>query len=356
MTRIEKLRAALPADCDGALVYSITNREYLSCFLSGDAGTLLVFRDAAYFIIDSRYIEIARKTVVGAEVVLQGKLYEQVRDLCDRHSVKRLLMEQEVTIADWEGFRNGVPGVEFVADSVLSGIIRKQRSIKDAEEVRKISAAQAITDAAFLEILDFIRPGRTEKEVAAELEYFMRRRGADGLAFETIVASGENGSMPHAVPGDRKIKEGDFVTMDYGAKLDGYCSDMTRTVAVGTLTDEQYKVYDTVLKAHLTSMAAAHPGVIGYDLDKIARDIIYEAGYEGAFGHSLGHSLGLDIHEWPNSTPNRKDVLEDGTIMTIEPGIYLEGRFGVRIENMILITGDGYRNLTGSDRRLITLR
>ena len=356
MTRIEKLRAALPAGCDGALVYSITNREYLSCFLSGDAGTLLVFRDAAYFIIDSRYIEIAKKTVAGAEVVLQGKLYDQVKELCRKHGVKRLLLEQEMTIGECESFKKGVEGVEFVTDTALSDLLRKQRSIKDAEEVRKISAAQAITDAAFLDILNFIRPGRTEKEVAAELEYYMRKRGADGLAFETIIASGENGSMPHAVPGDRKIREGDFVTMDFGAKLDGYCSDMTRTVAVGTLTDEQYRVYDTVLRAHLTSMAAAHPGVLGYDLDRIARDIINGAGYEGAFGHSLGHSLGLDIHEWPNSTPNRKDVLEDGTIMTIEPGIYLEGRFGVRIENMILITGDGYRNLTGSERALITLR
>ncbi len=355
MTRIEKLRDRLPADCDGALVYSITNREYLSEFLSGDAGTLLIFRDAAYFIIDSRYIEIARKTVKGAEVVLQDRLYAQVKELCRKHKARRILLEQEITLADCEAFKDGVAGIRFVTDTALSDLIRNQRAIKDAEEVEKIRSAQRITDAAFLQILDFIRPGLTEKEVAAELEYYMRKLGADGLAFETIVASGENGSMPHAVPSDRKIREGDFVTMDYGAKLDGYCSDMTRTIAVGKLTDEQYRVYDTVLKAHLESMAAAHAGVVGTDLDKIARDIIAEAGYEGAFGHSLGHSLGLDIHEWPNSTPKRRDVLPAGTIMTIEPGIYLEGRFGVRIENMILITEDGYENLTGSERKLITL-
>ena len=196
---------------------------------------------------------------------------------------------------------------------------------------------------------------RAEKAIAAELEYHMRKKGADGLAFETIIASGTNGSMPHAVPSDKEIQTGEFVTMDFGAKLEGYCSDMTRTVAVGEVGEEQHRIYDTVLKAHLTSMAAAKAGVYGDELDKIARDIIYGAGYEGCFGHSLGHSLGLDIHEKPMCSFARHDLLPAGTIMTIEPGIYVEGKYGVRIENMILITEHGYVNLTGSERELITL-
>lgn len=355
MNRIEKLRELLPNEHTGALVVSISNREYLTDFLSGDAGTLLVFADAAYFIIDSRYIEIAKRCVKGAEVILQDDLYSQVSDLCKSAGVRKLACEQELTIAEFNGFESNCKGVRLGCDSALSEAIRDLRAVKDAEEVERIKAAQAITDKAFLEILDFIKPGISEKRIAAELEYYMRRLGADGMAFETIVASGENSSMPHAVPGDRLVREGDFITMDYGAKLNGYCSDMTRTIALGKLTDEQYKVYDTVLEAHLKSMAAAKPGITGQALDKVARDIIYNAGYEGCFGHSLGHSLGLDIHEWPGATPKRADVLPAGTIMTIEPGIYLEGRFGVRIENMILITEDGYVDLTGSDRKLITL-
>ena len=354
MNRIERLKNRLPHGWQGVLVTTETNREYMVSFLSS-AGTLLVFPGQAYFIIDSRYVEAAKKHVVGAEVILQEKLYSQIGELCRRHSATELLCETELTIAEYQGFEKNVQGVHFIADGVLSERIQAQRSIKEPDEVQKICSAQAITDAAFLEILNDIRPGVTEKAIAAELEYHMRKKGADGLAFETIIASGTNGSMPHAVPSDKKIREGEFVTMDFGAKLEGYCSDMTRTVAVGEVGEEQHRIYDTVLKAHLTSMAAAKAGVYGDELDKIARDIIYGAGYEGCFGHSLGHSLGLDIHEKPMCSFARHDLLPAGTIMTIEPGIYVEGKYGVRIENMILITENGYVNLTGSERKLITL-
>ena len=354
MNRIERLWNKLPAGTKGAIVISETNREYLSELLSS-AGTLLLIKDFAYFIIDSRYIEIAKKNVKGAEVILQGKLYDQISELCRKHCVDELLCEDEITIAEFNALNKSVNGVNFIADGTLSAAIQQERAIKEPEELKMICDAQAITDAAFLEILNFIRPGVSEKQVAAELEYNMRKLGADGLAFETIVASGTNGSMPHAVPSDKIINKGEFVTMDYGAKLCGYCSDMTRTVAVGEVGEEQHKIYDTVLEAHLTSMAAAKAGVYGDDLDKIARDIIYKAGYEGCFGHSLGHSLGLDIHEKPMASYARHDVLPAGTVVTIEPGIYVEGKYGVRIENMIFITEKGYINLTGSERNLITL-
>lgn len=354
MSRIEKLIAKLPENCDGAIVFSMTNRGYLTEFMSSD-GTLLVFRDGAVFITDSRYIEIARKTVKGADVVLQDKLAEQVAEICRDHGAKELMVEQELTLAQFRMFRDGLSGVTLLDGPELSDAIRELRAVKEPKEIELICGAQEITDKAFLEILNFIRPGVTEKQVAAELEYCMRKLGADGLAFGSIVASGENGSMPHAVPGDRKIRKGDLVTMDFGAKLGGYCSDMTRTVAVGKIKEEQLKIYNTVLEAHLASMAAAKPGCSGKALDAIAREVIDAAGYAGCFGHSLGHSLGLDIHETPMCTPARDYTLPAGTVMTIEPGIYVEGKWGVRIENMILITEDGYRNLTGSERALITL-
>ncbi|MBQ8995668.1 MAG: aminopeptidase P family protein, partial [Oscillospiraceae bacterium] len=312
--------------------------------------------ETAYFIIDSRYYEAAKRNVVGAEVVLQGKLYQQIREICKTQNANELLCEEELTIAEFNSLTKAVQEVRFNADGVLSSLIQQERAIKEPGEVKMICDAQAITDAAFLEILNFIRPGVSEKEVAAELEYNMRKKGADGLAFETIVASGTNGSMPHAVPSDKLIQSGELVTMDYGAKLNGYCSDMTRTVAVGEISEEQHRIYDVVLDAHLTSMAAAKAGVYGDELDKIARDIIYNAGYEGCFGHSLGHSLGLDIHEKPMATFSRHDLLPAGTIITIEPGIYVEGKYGVRIENMIFITEKGYINLTGSERKLISLK
>ena len=354
MNRIERLRSKLPAGMQGYIVISETNREYLSSLLSS-AGTLLVLGDSAYFIIDSRYFEVAKRKVEGAEVILQDKLYDQISSLCKNHGITELLCEEELTIAEYNSLSKAVPSVSFIADGSLSAAVQQERAIKEPDELKMICDAQAITDAAFLEILNFIRPGVTEKQVAAELEYYMRRLGADGLAFETIVASGTNGSMPHAVPSDKVIQSGELVTMDYGAKLNGYCSDMTRTVAVGEISEEQHRIYDIVLDAHLTSMAAAKAGVYGDDLDKIARDIIYNAGYEGCFGHSLGHSLGLDIHEKPMCSFSRHDILPAGTIMTIEPGIYVEGKYGVRIENMIFITEKGYVNLTGSERNLIML-
>lgn len=354
MNRIERLKNKLHNGIQGAIVISETNREYLSGLLSS-AGTLLIFNEYAYFIIDSRYFEIAKKKVTGADVILQGKLYEQISEICKKHCINELLCEDEITLAEYNALKNSVPSVSFIADGKLSAAIQQERSIKEPEELKMICDAQAITDAAFLEILNYIRPGVSEKQVAAELEYNMRKLGADGLAFETIVASGTNGSMPHAVPSDKIINNGEFVTMDYGAKLGGYCSDMTRTVAVGEVGEEQHRIYDIVLEAHLTSMAAAKAGVYGDDLDKIARDIIYKAGYEGCFGHSLGHSLGLDIHERPMASYARHDLLPAGTVITIEPGIYVEGKYGVRIENMIFITEKGYINLTGSERKLIQL-
>ena len=355
MNRIEKLMKALPENADAAIITSDVNRRYFTG-LGSSAGTLLAFRDAAYFIIDFRYIEVAKATVTGAEVILQDKLYEQLGELLKKHGARTVAIETGyLTVGELDLYRTKLPECEFSTAATLNDAILEMRSLKDESEIAAIRKAQSITDAAFLEIL--IKPGKTEKEIAAYLEYCMRRLGADGLAFETIAAGGPNSAMPHAVPGDRPLQQGDFFTMDYGAAWGGYCSDMTRTVAIGEPTDEMRKVYETVLAAQLTGIGKAVAGVSCRAVDAAARDLIYGAGYEGCFGHSLGHSVGIEIHELPGFSPSADPgvIAREGMVITVEPGIYLEGRFGVRIEDMVWISPDGTKDLTNSSKELIIL-
>ena len=357
MNRIEKLMKALPEGADAALITSDVNRRYFTG-LESSAGTLVAFRDAAYFIIDFRYIEVAKATVTGAEVLLQDKLYEQIGALLKKHGVKTVTIETDyVTVGALGMYRTRLPEYEFLTDATLNDEILAMRSLKDESEIAAIRKAQSITDASFLEILDFIKPGKTEKEIAAYLEYCMRRLGADGLAFETIAASGPNSAKPHAVPSDRPLQQGDFFTMDYGALWGGYCSDMTRTVAIGEPTDEMRKVYDTVLAAQLLGIEKAVEGASCRAVDAAARELIYNAGYEGCFGHSLGHSVGIEIHEMPGFSPSiaPETTCKQGMVITVEPGIYLEGRFGVRIEDMVWFAPDGTKDLTNSPKELIIL-
>ena len=357
MNRIEKLMKALPEGADAALITSDVNRRYFTG-LESLAGTLVEFRDAAYFIIDFRYIEVAKATVTGAEVLLQDKLYEQIGALLKKHGAKTVTIETDyVTVGALGMYRTRLPEYEFLTDATLNDEILAMRSLKDESEIAAIRKAQSITDASFLEILDFIKPGKTEKEIAAYLEYCMRRLGADGLAFETIAASGPNSAKPHAVPSDRPLQQGDFFTMDYGALWGGYCSDMTRTVAIGEPTDEMRKVYDTVLAAQLLGIEKAVEGASCRAVDAAARELIYNAGYEGGFGHSLGHSVGIEIHEMPGFSPSiaPETTCKQGMVITVEPGIYLEGRFGVRIEDMVWFAPDGTKDLTNSPKELIIL-
>ena len=357
MNRIEKLMKALPEGADAALITSDVNRRYFTG-LESSAGTLVAFRDAAYFIIDFRYIEVAKATVTGAEVLLQDKLYEQIGALLKKHGAKTVTIETDyVTVGALGMYRTRLPEYEFLTDATLNDEILAMRSLKDESEIAAIRKAQSITDASFLEILDFIKPGKTEKEIAAYLEYCMRRLGADGLAFETIAASGPNSAKPHAVPSDRPLQQGDFFTMDYGALWGGYCSDMTRTVAIGEPTDEMRKVYDTVLAAQLLGIEKAVEGASCRAVDAAARELIYNAGYEGCFGHSLGHSVGIEIHEMPGFSPSiaPETTCKQGMVITVEPGIYLEGRFGVSIEDMVWFAPDGTKDLTNSPKELIIL-
>ena len=295
--------------------------------------------------------------MTGAEVVLTSRERSHLalaRDFLAARGLKRVGFESAaVSVAQHRRWQESFPkGCELIpAQELLDGL----RTSKDREEISAMVQAQKITDAAFGEILNYIRPGLTEQEVAARLVYELLRRGARKVSFDPIVAAGANGSMPHAVPGETVIQKGMFVTMDFGCVYDGYCSDMTRTVAVGQPTQEMERVYETVLTAQKAGIAAARAGMPGRELDAAARKVIEEAGYGDYFTHSFGHSLGLEIHESPNASPSETRPLPVGTVISAEPGIYLPGRFGVRIEDVLVLEEGGCRDITQSPKNLIVL-
>ncbi len=354
---VERMTDLLPEE-DGcaALVTSGSNRRYLTGFPSS-AGMVLVTKNGAWFMTDFRYFEAAQLKAKNCHVVMYTRASETLQKLMKEQHVKSLLLEYStLTLAqagDLEKACEAV-GVHAIKDESLDTILRTLRIIKTPEEIQKIRDSQAITDASFEYILSRIHPGVTEREIALDIEFFMRRNGAEGVAFDLIVVSGKNGSQCHGVPSEKTIENGDFVTMDIGALLGGYHSDMTRTVAVGSVTEKQRRVYQTVLDAQLAALAAAGPGVVCSKVDKAARDII-EKDYPGTFGHSTGHGVGVEIHEWPRFAVSDPTVLLPGMVVTVEPGIYLAGEFGVRIEDMIAITASGTENLTHSPKELIIL-
>ncbi|MBE6853611.1 MAG: aminopeptidase P family protein [Ruminococcus sp.] len=354
MKNIGRLMECINDEKTCALVTDDINRRFFTGFRSS-AGTLLCFREKAYLIIDFRYFEKASEVVDGAEVILEGSLTQQMKELFIKHGVTRILTESEtMTVSRLHSLEKEL--CDFCVDSSdeLSCIINKLRITKSPAEIKKISDAQRIAESAFEYVLDNIKRGMTEREVALILDDRMRRLGAEDISFDTIVLNGKNTSLPHGVPGSRKIEDG-FVLMDFGAVVDGYHSDMTRTFYIGTPSDEEKRAYDTVLEAQLLALDSVRPGITASELDSIARKYIYDKGYEGAFGHSLGHGVGMEIHEKPFVSSRSTAVLEEGMIITIEPGIYIPGKFGIRIEDMVAITYDLYTNLTLSKKELIVL-
>lgn len=340
---------------DALLISNGVNRRYLLGFGSS-AGTLVVLPEKAYFIIDFRYIEAARKTVSGCEVILQDKLYDQISQLLSLHQVKTVGVEDDrLTLTEFSEYREKLSQFEICSGCGLSQTLAVMRMIKSEDEILKLEHAQKIAEKAFIEILDFIRPGVTEKQIAARLEYAMKLNGAEDLSFETIAVAGKNTSLPHGVPSEYKVEKGDFITMDFGAVIDGYHSDMTRTVAVGSISKEQQKVYDIVLKAQMMALDEIKVGAVCSEIDRVARDYINQMGYEGCFGHGLGHSVGVEIHEEPRFSPSCDIVLENNMVMTVEPGIYLQGKFGVRIEDFVVIRNNCVQNLIKSQKNLICL-
>lgn len=338
-----------------ALIISPENRKYFTGFESSD-GFLIVSENRAVFLTDGRYIEAAEKQISNCEVKLLGKTYPQIAEILKEMNCNRLLVEStRMTVSTYNSLKGVLKKIPVSTDTTLDTIINTLRSVKTEIEVENIIKAQRIAEDAFNHILNFIKVGVTEKEIALELDFYMLRHGGEGLSFETIAVSGANSSMPHGVPSNKKIENGDFITMDFGTIINGYHSDMTRTVAVGFATDEMKNVYDTVLKAQQNCLDNIKAGISCKDGDEFARSVIRNAGLGQYFTHSTGHGVGVEIHEFPNLSPASDSVLQVGNIVTVEPGIYIPKKFGVRIEDMALITENGCRNLTNAKKDLIIL-
>lgn len=354
---IDSLMSVLPESIDAALIVTPCNRRYFTGFSSSD-GFLLVTRKGSIFYTDSRYIEAAQRQIKCCEVARGKQVFSQMKAYLNEKNVKTVAVEASgITLSEFSRLQSNenMSGFEFISDNSLDSAISIFRRVKCEQEVGKIIEAQKIAENAFLHILNFIKKGRTEKEIQLELDFFMLRNGAEALSFDTIAVSGKNSSMPHGVPTDKLIEDGDFITMDFGAVVDGYHSDMTRTVAVGFVTDEQRAVYETVLKAQTASLDVIRAGVTCAHADKAARDVIANAGYGEYFGHGTGHGVGIEIHEMPNLSPKSTMTLERGNIVTVEPGIYLPGKFGIRIEDMVFVTENGCKNLTNAQKSLMVL-
>lgn len=356
--RVANIRSKMVEEgVDGFLITCASNVDYATGFDGihdqEDPHAVIITADKALFVTDSRYIEVASAQASDSayEVFCTVEpLADEVVSHIAQHGIKKLAIESGVSHKKFCTYEEKLKGVEIVA---ADGWIEKIRFEKSDEELERIDAAQAVTDKAFAHICTFIKEGMTEREIAVELEIAMKRFGADRLAFESIVASGPNGSLPHCVPGDRKVVRGDFITMDFGAEVGGYKSDMTRTVAVLEVSDEDKAVYETVLAANRAGRAAVAATIEGKAVDAAARDVITNAGFGEYFGHGLGHGVGLDIHEGPSVSPRSVDTLKVGDVITIEPGIYLPGKLGVRIEDLVEVTEGGARVFTQSPHELI---
>lgn len=353
--RIQKLGEQFNCD-EVALIVSSENRTYFTGFTSSN-GYLLVSKNGSVFITDSRYIEVAKNEVQGCDdIVLQQNIKAQLVKEAKKLGAKKILIEaQRTTIANYNSYKEIFEGMDVIATSELDDFIEGIRAIKSQEEKETIIKAQRIAEKAFAFILEYITQGKTEREVARELDYYMLRNGADALSFNTIVVSGKNSSKPHGEPSEKRLERGDFITMDFGACVKGYHSDMTRTVALGSVSTRQARVYETVLKAQQCAIDKVCEGVLACDCDFAARSFIDDAGFEDFFGHGTGHGVGIEIHEKPTLNKVSKDILQFGNIVTVEPGIYIEGSFGVRIEDMLFVTKDGNENLTNAPKALMVL-
>lgn len=353
MNHLEHIAAHLDG-LDAILLTSEANCYYAAGFMG--EGIALVTRRGSWYFTDSRYTEAADKAIGDAAVIREVSREKPFSALINEAlaasgAEKVGFEDQRMTVAEHAVYSEKLHCTLTPASALMTEL----RSSKDEEELSCMTAAQRIAEGALAQILKEIRPGMTEKEIAARLNYLMVSAGAEKTSFDTIVASGPNGSMPHAVPGMRKVREGDFITMDFGCVYKGYCSDMTRTVALGQPSDEMRNVYDIVLQAQLAGIAAARAGVTGAAIDGAARKVIQDAGYGSCFGHSFGHSLGIDIHEAPNAAPGNDKPMPDGAVISAEPGIYLPGRFGVRIEDVMILRPDGAQVITKAPKALLVL-
>lgn len=344
--RLQRFREKMDAAGTGAvIVLKPENLAYLSGF-EGSTGMLLITKNTAHLLVDFRYLEQAKAQAVNYTIVqIEQPLSETLRRLILELKLETIGFERDfVTFEQYEIWVGKLgDAAEFIP---LPDLTLKLRMLKTQEELDCIRKAAEIADTAFLEILPLLKPGIQEREVAVELEYAMRKKGAQALAFEIIIAAGPRSSLPHGTATERKFQNGDLVIVDFGAVWKGYCSDCTRTVSIGSATPKQKEIYAVVQRAQEAALQILRPGVMAAEVDKAAREVISGSGYGDYFGHSLGHGVGRVVHEEPNLAARDQTVLEPGMVVTVEPGIYLPGWGGVRIEDLVVITDTGCEVLT----------
>ncbi len=352
--RLSALRRKMANEnLNGMIVSDRTNVFYLSGF-SGSAGDLLITLDAAYIICDFRYLQQAAEECPLYTIRdIKDGIYNIINDIIMKHGISRLGIEDRViSNAVYSAMKRNIKGAELVG---IAGLVSSLKIIKDDNEIANLTKAAELAVGAFHNVLDKIRPGVAEYEIAAELEYYMRKNGASGTSFESIVASGANSAKPHGTASEKKIEIGDFVVMDFGCLYNGYCSDITRTVAVGNITNEQRRVYNAVHFTQLKMLSIVAPGKLCSEIDGISRNLLDGFGYKEFFGHSLGHGVGTEVHEAPTLGPKGTDILQSGMIVTVEPGVYFDNFFGVRIEDTVLVTENGVKILCEAPKELIIL-
>lgn len=352
MTRINQLRKILKKqEVEALLVTHLTNVKYLTGF-TGTAGALLVTQEDAIFVTDFRYTQQAKDQTSCVIRENTQNIYYEIRDLLKELRISSVAIEAEKVNVTTFRLMEKIFTSEIIESE---GWVEELREIKDAQEIQAITRAVEIIEDTYEHILEFIQIGMTEQEVADEIERFAKSRGSSGMSFDTIVASGNRSALPHGVASNKRIEDGDVVTIDMGCYYQGYTSDMTRTFAIGSISDQMKEVYQIVLEAHQAVSAAARPGMTGFELDKVARDYIVQAGYGDKFGHGTGHGIGLDIHEGPTISRNNHEPLQEGMVITNEPGIYLEGIGGVRIEDDLVLEADGARSLNRTSKDLLII-
>jgi Xaa-Pro aminopeptidase len=347
---INKLNADAMILCDEA------NMHYI-CGFSPSEGIILITKDGiGYHIVDSRYTETAQNNAktTGLNVIeIKNGFYEEVSNIATKHNIKSMVFENEtISLSRYNKFINSMKNVEFTN---LDDALMRERNRKEAQEIVYMKKANAIAEKSFIELLNHVKAGKTEKELAAYFDYLMAKNGSDGISFDTILLTGTHTSMPHGVPSDKIIQDGDFVLFDFGATYNGYHSDMTRTVVVGNATDEMKEDYNLVLKAQKAGIKALSDGVKCADVYKAAYDVLNEKDMAKYFRHSLGHGVGLEIHERFNASPKSSDIYEVGNVTSIEPGIYLPDKYGIRIEDVCYISPRGRENLSNVTKELIEL-
>lgn len=352
--RVAKLRQAMSEQqLQAIIIDSGVNRCYLSGF-NGSAGTLLITAEASYLLTDFRYQIQAAQQAPGFEIIIyKAHPLDDIKTLLNKHGISQLGFEQDIiSFAQYKRYEHALSGAALVP---TSGLVEKIREVKDAQELTIIQEAAELADRTFTHILNYIKPGVRELDIALEMEMFMRKHGAAGTSFETIVASGERSALPHGVASERIIGQNEFVKLDFGAYYKGYCSDITRTVFVGQPTEKHLEIYNIVLEAQLHGLKHIKAGISGLEADALCRDIIAGYGYGEQFGHSTGHGIGMEIHEAPRLSRLSDTLLTPGMTVTVEPGIYIPGFGGVRIEDDIVITESGNQILTSSPKELILL-